>query len=191
MKDATGSLDGLTLRQRIIAAALSLIAERGMAGVTMSAVAGDAGVARQTLYNHFPDVESIVLAATAEHAAEAWDQLQRVVAAAAGSRAKLEQLVRHAVAASGHGGHAGSLEAGLSAEAQEKLLDHTRKTRGAIAEILEYGAAEGAFRSDLDVEMAAMLIQYLLGSAGAAVGETGDVARVATEAVKVVLGAVD
>ena len=190
MTEAMGSLEGMTPRQRIIIAALGLIAERGMAGVTMSAVAGDAGVARQTLYNHFPDVESIVLAGTGEHAAEAWDQLQRVVAAAAGPRAKLEQVVRYTVAASGHGAHAGWLEAGLSVEAQEKLHGHTRKARQLIAEILSAGVAEGTFRADLDIEVAASLIQHLLGTAGASVGETGDAARVATEAVKVVLGAV-
>ena len=46
---------------RITAAALTLVAERGMSGVTMSAVAAEAGVARQTVYNHFSDVDAIIL----------------------------------------------------------------------------------------------------------------------------------
>jgi AcrR family transcriptional regulator len=41
---------------RIIDAALSLIGERGLGEVTMVEVARRAGVARQTLYNHYPDV---------------------------------------------------------------------------------------------------------------------------------------
>ena len=117
-------------------------------------------------------------------------KLTDIRTAAAGASAKLEQMVRYTVAVSSHGAHAGSLESGLSSEAQEKLHDHTRQARQLIADILEAGVAEGVFRTDLDVTVSASLIQNLLGTAGVAIEETGDAARVATESVLVVLGAV-
>jgi AcrR family transcriptional regulator len=177
-----------TPRERIVTAALGLIAERGMAGVTRSAIAQQAGVARQTLYNHFPDVDAIVLAVVEQHEVAGMEQLRRIVAAAEGPAAQLEQLVRHSVALSGHGAHTGSLEASLSPEAQDRLNDHKRNARRLITEILESGVDLGVFRADLDVPVTATLIQQVLVAAGSAVEETGDAARVATEAVLVVLG---
>ncbi|HEU4894721.1 MAG TPA: helix-turn-helix domain-containing protein, partial [Acidimicrobiia bacterium] len=49
------------LRRSIQEAAVRLISERGMPNVAMSAVAEEAGVSRQTVYNHYPDLESIVI----------------------------------------------------------------------------------------------------------------------------------
>lgn len=178
-----------TPRDRIVTAALGLIAERGMAGVSMSAIAEQAGVARQTLYNHFPDIDGIVLAVFEQHEVAGMEQLRQIVAAADGPVAQLEQLVRHSVALSGHGAHTGSLEASLSPDAQERLNDHKRAVHRLIADILATGTGLGFFRADLDVPVAATLIQHLLMAAGSVVEETGDVARVATETVLVVLGA--
>ena len=180
----------LSTRDRIVATAVELIAQRGMAGVTMSAVAETAGVARQTLYNHFPDLEAIVLAMIEEQASSGMEQLDLVIAAAGGPAAKLEQLVRHSVAFGAHGGDVGAFEAGLSAEAQEHLANHVQGARRLIAEILESGVAEGVFRADLDVEVAALLIQQLLSKAAEAVEGTDDIARVAAEMVRLTLGGV-
>ncbi|MGD2044352.1 MAG: TetR/AcrR family transcriptional regulator, partial [Acidimicrobiia bacterium] len=49
------------LRHAIQDAAVRLVGELGMPNVSMSAVAEKAGVSRQTLYNHYSDLESIVL----------------------------------------------------------------------------------------------------------------------------------
>ena len=54
---------------RIVEAALQVIDQAGFSGVTMSSVAARAGVTRQTIYNYFPDVESIVARALTEHSA--------------------------------------------------------------------------------------------------------------------------
>ena len=92
-----------TSRERIAEAAFELISARGMAGVTMSAIAERAGVARQTLYNHFADVEGIVLWAVDQYEAAGMEQLRQVIAATEGPAAQLEQLVRFSVALAGHG----------------------------------------------------------------------------------------
>ena len=55
-------------RQRIVDAAVGLHREIGPARTTMSAVAAQAGVQRNTLYRHFPDERSLLLACSAQHA---------------------------------------------------------------------------------------------------------------------------
>jgi AcrR family transcriptional regulator len=52
-------------RQRIAAAAFELHGEIGPSRTTISAIAERAGVQRHTVYNHFPDLESLFRACTA------------------------------------------------------------------------------------------------------------------------------
>ena len=54
-------------RERIMRATFELVAEEGLGSVTMTAIADRADVARQTLYNHFADVEQIVIAGIEEY----------------------------------------------------------------------------------------------------------------------------
>ena len=179
-----------TSRERIAEAAFELIAARGMAGVTMSAIAERAGVARQTLYNHFADVEGIVLWAVDQYEVAGMEQLRQIVAATEGPAAQLEQLVRFSVALAGHGSHGVALETGMSPQAQQRMQDHRMVTRGLIAELLEAGVEDQSFREDLDVPVAAALIQSMLGSAGSIAELPEEPARVATELVQAVLGSV-
>lgn len=48
------------VRQAILDATASLVAEQGMRAVTMSSIAEAAGIGRATLYKYFPHVESIL-----------------------------------------------------------------------------------------------------------------------------------
>ena len=45
----------------------ALVAEHGLASVTMSRIAAETGIGRATLYKYFPDVEAILLAWHARH----------------------------------------------------------------------------------------------------------------------------
>ncbi|MFS8201821.1 TetR/AcrR family transcriptional regulator [Streptomyces sp. CWNU-52B] len=49
-------------RERVLAAAISLFAQRGIAATTMEDVAAEAPVSKRTLYAHFPTKEELVLA---------------------------------------------------------------------------------------------------------------------------------
>lgn len=49
-------------RDHILTVAFELLRERGMAALTMSAVASRAGISRPTLYHYFPDVDAIISA---------------------------------------------------------------------------------------------------------------------------------
>ncbi|MES9539257.1 TetR family transcriptional regulator [Actinomadura sp. NPDC000600] len=57
-----------TLRDHLIATAERLIAERGTAGLTVRAIAREAGVADGVLYNHFADKEELLAHALLAHA---------------------------------------------------------------------------------------------------------------------------
>ena len=50
------------VRAAVLDAAWGLVAERGLAAVTMSSVAEAAGIGRATLYKYFPDVDAILVA---------------------------------------------------------------------------------------------------------------------------------
>ncbi len=57
-------------RQRIVQAAVELHQTIGPAGTSMSAVAGRAGVQRNTLYRHFPDDRALLMACSGHYREE-------------------------------------------------------------------------------------------------------------------------
>lgn len=173
--------------QRIMAAAFALSAERGFSAVTMSAVAGHAGVARQTLYNHFPDVESIVVAAYELHHDENLAGLNQVLAAANGAAAKLTQFIRYQVAAVAHGHQGAVHESSLSPAAQQRIRRLHEQIVDTIAGVLVDGMQNGVFRSDLDVDAAAFFTLHLLAGAGELVARGKPLPAVADAAEAMVL----
>src|SRR5262250_2475325 len=56
----------------------ALVAEHGLASVTMSQIAQETGIGRATLYKYYPDVESILVAWHERHVAEHLRQLSEV-----------------------------------------------------------------------------------------------------------------
>ena len=59
----------------------ALVAEHGLASVTMSQIAKETGIGRATLYKYFPDVESILLGWHERQIASHLDQLVQVTRA--------------------------------------------------------------------------------------------------------------
>ncbi|WP_210727966.1 TetR/AcrR family transcriptional regulator [Cellulomonas septica] len=48
------------MRTAVLRATSTVVADRGLLGVTMTAIAKEAGIGRATLYKYFPDVESVL-----------------------------------------------------------------------------------------------------------------------------------
>jgi AcrR family transcriptional regulator len=145
-------------------------------------------VARQTLYNYFSDVESIVTSVIEQHERLGFDQVRRLLDGHEGAAAKLEQLIRHSVTMGADGHALAALEGSLSPTAQEELRSHRGETEGIVAEILEEGVGEGVFRQDLDPELDAAFIREILVESSTE--GTPDVARLAGATVRFVLAAV-
>lgn len=142
----------------------ALVAENGLAAVTMSRIAHETGIGRATLYKYFPDVEAILvawherqvrdhlahLAAVADRGGEAKERLRAVLEAFA--------LISHRrpdtrLAALLHGG-------AHVARAQEHLSEFVR-------DLLSEGVASGVVRDDVaPAELAAYCLHALAAASG-------------------------
>lgn len=177
--------------ERIIEAALGLIAEHGLGGVTMTSVAEAAGVARQTLYNHYRDVDSIVGAVIERHNEESLRRLRAVLATVDAPADRLEHLVRHIAAIRAHAHPTLGFQYGLSAGVQATLRQYDDAIRALIAEILQDGIDRADFRGDLHPARDARLIQRLLDGVGElAADERANAAQVVATATRTLLAAV-
>src|SRR6476659_9305582 len=66
-------------REQLIDAALSVIIEQGYSGVSIEAIARTAGVTRPVVYDHFPNLGSLLQALIEREERYSLEQLARVV----------------------------------------------------------------------------------------------------------------
>ena len=170
-------------------ATLELLAEHGFGGITMSAIASRADVARQTLYNHYPDVESVVYAATVAHQNQSFELLAAMLKTIASPAGRLEHLVRHNAALAEHG-HP-SLRGGFSSEIEALIAGHDAAVRSLVENTLRTGRDNGDFRHDLDLDHDPLLVQRMIEATGELVARApGDIASIVAACVRSVLAAV-
>jgi AcrR family transcriptional regulator len=150
---------------RITEATFSLLAEHGLAGVTMSAIASRAGIARQTLYNHFPDVDSIVAAAMAQHHHDDLQALDAMLATIPTATGRLEYLVRHASVTAAEHGALPALHQGLSPSAQHAARQYDEQIRAMIRGALARGRQTGELAPTIDPDLHAVLVHHLVDAA--------------------------
>ena len=176
----------VTTRDRIIEAALTLAAERGLSEVTMIDVARTADVARATLYNHYRDVPSILADAAERHNADAITGLRQSLAVVATPTEIIEQLVRYVASISAHG-HTLTTHHGLPADLRHRLSAFDDELDRWIAEALIDGAATGEFRADLDADTTTALVRHMLIGISELVAEsprrTAEIVRQGTDTI--------
>ncbi len=151
------------LRQAIRDAAIHLIAERGMPNVSMSAVAEAAGVSRQTLYNHYSDLEAIVLDAARSEIEMAGGILTGLITDAPDAPTALDIYVRGTLATPTDQEVTVS-GAGMSPDAEDQVFEMLEPIHLHLRAILERGVEEGSFRSDLDPEDVSEILFHMIGS---------------------------
>jgi AcrR family transcriptional regulator len=127
----------------------ALVAEHGLASVTMSRIAAETGIGRATLYKYFPDVETILAAWHERQITEHLEQLAKVRDQAGHADERL-QAVLEAYALIVHEHHGSELAAFLHrgphvARAKQQLRDFVR-------DLLGEAAASGDVRSDVASE---------------------------------------
>jgi AcrR family transcriptional regulator len=155
------------IRDAALDATAALVSERGLAGVTMSQIAGRAGIGRATLYKYFPDVQSVL---AAWHERQVASHLRDLADAAAGDGRTVDRvervLRRYALTqlhSSGHqhGDVAALLHQGAHVTGARQQL-HTF-----VAGVLEQTAREGQVRGDVGAsELAAYCLHALTAAAG-------------------------
>ncbi len=164
---------------RITEATFALLAEHGLAGVTMSAIASHAGVARQTLYNHFPDVDSIVAAAMSEHHRDDLHALTAMLASIPTATSRLEHLVRHTTVTASQHGTLPALHDSLSPAAQHAAHQYQGRIRQLIHAALTEGRQAGELQPTIEPDVHAVLFHHLLhGAAELATARPEDVAHI-------------
>ena len=177
-------------RQRIIDAALTLVAEHGLVNVTMVSVADTAGVARATLYNHFSDVASILADAATTHNQHAIDGLRQALAVVSTPSQAIQQLVRHVASISTHG-HTIATHHGFPPELHARFAAFDTELDQQLEHILTRGVASGDFRPDLDVATTATLLRHALSGLSELVAAAPErAAHTADEAASTLLAAI-
>jgi AcrR family transcriptional regulator len=160
-RGSTKRADAVTNRARILEAAQSVFAERGL-DLEMSEVAAQAHLGIATLYGHFANREELLRAIIEHVVDDALAQMRSALASAADDpRAALQALVFAGL-------HVQyqyrPLFGMMRAPRRTKLLDpsygQTVRTQflAIPRELIEHGIKAGIFRDDLDTELAAAVI---------------------------------
>lgn len=152
------------LRQAIQDAAIRLIVENGMPDVSMSSVAQAAGVSRQTLYNHYPDLEAIVVDAARSQIEVAGRMIDEAIAMAPDAPSALGIYIRGTLATPTDG-QARVSGSGMSPDAEGEVMAMLEPIHLRLRDILKMGVEEGAFRADLDPTADSEIIFHMIGSA--------------------------
>lgn len=181
-----------TSRDRIIEAALSLVAEQGLTEVTMVDIARTAGVARQTLYNHYRDIPSIIVEAATRHNDVAIAELDRALAVVDTPSDRIRQLIRHIAAISTHPGHTLDSYQGLPSEVRDHLAGFDHALEGHIRIALLEGIERGEFRADLSIEADVVLVHHLLrGLSSLVAADPAEAPRIVADATRTTLAALE
>lgn len=158
--------------ERIGKVALELAAEHGIANVSMRQLASAVGIARQTLYNYVPDVASAIAGYLATRA-EAFEAhldaaLNNATDPAARLRCYVNEVLDYLASDEHRIGAAQLLAAGATGAHAESLANAQQRLHTTLLGILTDGIHDKNFRSDLDPEFVASLIEYLVAGAGSA-----------------------
>ncbi|MGN2642087.1 MULTISPECIES: TetR/AcrR family transcriptional regulator [Nocardia] len=149
------------VRDALMDSTAELVAEHGLAAVTMTQIAETTGIGRATLYKYFPDVESIL---TAWHERRIGNHLEQLVAIAsrAGSvRQRLEKVL-DAYAMIDHTHHGGEVAAALHQGAH--AVHAQRHVQALLRDLLAEAATAGHVRADVPAEE---LAQYCVSALSA------------------------
>jgi AcrR family transcriptional regulator len=153
------------VRDAAIDATAKLVDEQGLASVTMSKIAAEAGIGRATLYKYFPDVESVLLAWHERQVGRHLAQLADVRDQTADPGQRLAAVLQ-AYALMNHGRPHGTDLSALLHRGEHVSHAH-RRLAGLIEGLLADAAAAGAVRDDVGPGELAAYCLHALGAAGA------------------------
>lgn len=155
-----------TVHAAILGATAALVAEHGLAGVTMSQIAQHAGIGRATLYKYFPDVETIMVAWHERQVAEHLRQLAEATARAGtpGERLQIALRTYAELSASDHHGTGTAHGPDLAVPLHRAAHMHQARERlnSMLTELITAAARAGDIRDDVPAsELAAYCLHAL------------------------------
>jgi TetR/AcrR family transcriptional regulator of autoinduction and epiphytic fitness len=145
-------------RDTVLAAALSVLADRGFADFSMEAVAAASGVAKSTIYRHWSTKLALL-----RDALERLNRQPEVGSGAGPARARVDRLLEHLAAALSDSVLSGCIPALIEAaehhpEVAEFLHEYSDRRRSALTAVIRNGIEQGEFPAHLDPEMAALAL---------------------------------
>jgi AcrR family transcriptional regulator len=150
--------------ERLLDAFADLLVERGYDGVTLSAVAARAGLARSAIYNYTADKHRLLLLHVERTVTRFVEDVRRATAATSDPTEQLAIYVRRTLRSFAEEAGAGQdLLPWLSPEDHAELLTHLRPVRQLAADIIAGGLADGTFRGGGAAELATLVDATLAG----------------------------
>jgi AcrR family transcriptional regulator len=176
----TGHHRGNDKREKVLAAARTLFLRHGLRATTMEAIAREAGIAKPTLYGHFPDKDAVFLAILAQLLADKAAAFENGL----GGTGPVEQRIGTALAAEfaviaeaiGASPHVDELFAAHRQAAEMFRQSDQRVAERLTGELAAAGVADAAL-------LARLLLDAAFGLAQKAIGRTdlgADIALLAT-----------
>jgi AcrR family transcriptional regulator len=151
------------VREATLDTTAALVAEHGLASVTMSRIAEETGIGRATLYKYFPDVEEILAAWHERQITGHLKQLAQIRDQASSATERL-QAVLQAYALIQHEHEGTELVALL--HRGEHVIRAQQQLHNFISELLADGAKTGDLRDDVAPgELASYCLHALTGAA--------------------------
>jgi AcrR family transcriptional regulator len=152
-------------------ATAALVAEHGLASVTMSQIAQRAGIGRATLYKYFPDVEAVLTAWHERQVTRHLDHLAAVSASAGSAADRLGAvLLAYVVLARQHDGS----ELAAQLHRGRRVAGARRRLTEFLRELLAEAAEAGQLRGDVPPDE---LAGYVLAALAAADGLRSEAAE--------------
>jgi AcrR family transcriptional regulator len=158
-----------TVHSAILDATAALVAEHGLAGVTMSQIAAVAGIGRATLYKYFPDVEAIVVAWHERQVGEHLAQLTEAAAAPAEPDARLRTVLLTLAELTGGRHQQAAMQQGPDLAVPLHRAEHLHQARqqlhALLTDVIAAAAEAGHVRSDVPAADLATFAAHALGAA--------------------------
>jgi len=141
--------------------AVAIMMNRGVAALSMSSVAKEAGISRQTLYRYYPDIDHVLAAAIAS---EGGLSLHLEEVSQAGTVIEQLEMLVELILGAAAGGHPSpaSMSEMLSPEVRRTVRDHANRVEDFVVGVVETGVADGSFDSSIDPRIDGRIVHRLV-----------------------------
>lgn len=151
-----------SVRDAITEAAWRLAEEHGPLSLTMSQVAGAAGIGRATLYKYFTDIGSILVAHHARHVENHLRALEGLRGEARPPDVRLVAVAHAYASICFHRGRHASADISALVHRGPEVADAERRLHAVFAGLIAEAAAEGLVRTDLSPDELAAYSRHAL-----------------------------
>ncbi|MFD8740782.1 TetR/AcrR family transcriptional regulator [Streptomyces sp. NPDC059618] len=163
--DETMDAHRRAVQDAVLEAAVALVGRDGLASVTMSQIAKQAGIGRATLYKYFPDVQSILIAWHERHVAAHLSQLTLARDHTDSPAARLEAVLRGYAHITYQRRQDGEVAAFVHRD--QHVVEAQQRLRDLVSGVITEAAETGAVRDDISPDE---LADYCLHALSAALG---------------------